>query len=618
MYVSVGDGDYKIAISNDGILWQQVETTLISYGNTIAWNGNLFVLGGDNLLFSYTGISWEESHNTIMNYYNKIIWGSFVFIAMGTGVNSIGYSYDGVNWLANGTSIFSEGFDVIYNNDIFLALGTGTYTLATSTNGNTWSGSLNTFFTTAYNGIWDGSQFIIIGTGNSNQIAHSSDGLSFSLSTNIFDTQAKCISYNGQFYIALGSGSFSIAYSNDSYIWVGITSFSISNPKYCFWDGNKYIIGAEDSTHTLITTTDGINYTGYGKTVFTVKSSGVECTTTKQRHTILFDNSTTGLVNIVNPIVIGFDSIDHYCLYYSYDAHEWTPVNTRNLFTSVKCIHWSGKMWLVATDSSIYYSFDLLDWHQCSNASATDINDICYNGNCFIALKTTGIDISYDGIYWRNVADLSTTTFKSCLWTGSFFIAVGLNTDFSFQVIFKSYDGIIWENSNDNPFLAGYGNDICWTGTTFIAVGSGLDNNVAVSNDGINWFGKGLITTTEATTVCTNGSIVIVGNATELFYSSDQGDNWNTLSPLFNVGLTKLSFQNNRFIAVGESSHDIAYSFDSQNWYYERDHSLFSGDNPVVISKSYDTSQSQMSVDRNLYVTTEFYQYGYTNFFMKK
>ena len=151
-----------------------------------------------------------------------------------------------------------------------------------------------------------------------------------------------------------------------------------------------------------------------------------------------------------------------------------------------------------------------------------------------------------------------------------------------------------------------------------MAVGSGLVNHVAISTDGLNWTEKGLITTLDATCVSTNGSTVIMGSSTQLFYSTNQGVNWTSLSSIFNTGITKLSFINHRFIAIGESANTIAYSFSVENWYYENNHSLFSGNSPTCIHKFYNADENQFVVNDNLIVTSEYRQKGFVNITIKK
>jgi len=270
----------------------------------------------------------------------------------------------------------------------------------------------------------------------------------------------------------------------------------------------------------------------------------------------------------------------------------------------------------------MFYSYDSIDWLECNNTTSLDINDICYNGyNLYIALKnTTGIAYSIDGINWRNHQEtLSDITFNACVWNGSFFVAVGSNPSGS-QCIFKSLNGFSWVESTNNPFLIG--NDICWTGTRFIVAGSGDDNHVATSVDGINWVGNGLISaTTGMSCVSSYGAIAVCGSGIELFYSNNHGLTWTAVTPsIFTVGIRKISFQNQRFIAIGEGTSFVSYSFDGLLWYHENNHDIFSTATPLCVHKSYEgeAEKNQIVLTENLEVSTEFFQDGFTNFSLSK
>ena len=310
-----------------------------------------------------------------------------------------------------------------------------------------------------------------------------------------------------------------------------------------------------------------------------------------------------------------------FSLFCYFDSHVWYHIGTENLFASVQCIYWSGSLWLIGTDNSMFYSYNSIHWLECDNTTSLDINDICYNGNnLYIALKNTpGIAYSLDGIHWRNHQDtLSDVTLNACVWNGSFFVAVGSNTGGT-QSIFKSSDGFSWVQSTNNPFMIG--NDICWTGTRFIVAGSGDDNHVATSVDGMNWVGNGLISaTTGMSCVSSHGAIAVCGSGIELFYSSDHGLNWSSVSPsIFNVGIKKISFQNQRFIAIGEGTSFISYSFDGLLWYHEMNHDIFSTAIPLCVYKSYqeEAERNQILLTENLEVSTEFFQHGFYALFVQ-
>jgi hypothetical protein len=619
LYVAVGTSASSayIAISNNGDDWDLLDDNNLTFAKTIAYNGDMFVVGGDDIIYSYDGINYSLASSGLLTSCNKILWGDNLFIGLGAGATySLIHSFDGVHWIGNNNLFVTSGNDIVYNNSIYLALGSGTAsnnTILKSTDGLNWSEVASVFFTNASNGIWDGKQFVIIGQGTY-QIVHSNDGNTFTPSSNIFSTSANCISYNGGIYIALGVGTASIAYSYDSYVWVNATTFSIDNPNSAFWDGDKFLILGDSIARSY----DGILYSGENTTLFTSASS-VEMNL-KQRNTIRFESSMTGSVDIMHPILIGMDNSTDikYPLLYSYDAHMWYPLASP-LFTSVSSILWSGDKWVVYSNN-VYYSYDLKTWTAAVGIS-TEVIELYCNDQIYIATSENTTYYSYDGIYWNvNETLPETLTFHSIVYNGTFFVAVGVDTS-NDNSIFKSSDGINWTNSV-NPLLIG--NDICWTGSVFVACGQGDTDNVVTSTDGVTWVGRGLVTTLEGKCIACNldGSMIVIGSESQLKYSVNQGVNWTSISAIFDVSNRRLSFTNNRFIATGTSTllpkPYVFYSFDGLTWYKDYNiNTLFLTDSvPCCIYKT-SSSTKTLLLENNLSLTTET-SAGYNNLSLVK
>ena len=77
------------------------------------------------------------------------------------------------------------------------------------------------------------------------------------------------------------------------------------------------------------------------------------------------------------------------------------------------------------------------------------------------------------------------------------------------------------------------GNGICWNGTYFIAVGKGI-NTIAYSSNGTQWTGLGNIEFNIGNKVGSNNSSINVASG----------------------------FANTIYVAVGQSTNTIAYSYD--------------------------------------------------------
>ena len=156
----------------------------------------------------------------------------------------------------------------------------------------------------------------------------------------------------------------------------------------------------------------------------------------------------------------------------------------------------------------------------------------------------------------------------------------------------------------------------------FVAVGDSsiTNNNVATSTDAMTWYGNGLVTTGNAKYVACdeNDSMIIVANDTEVFYSTNQGVNWTSLSTLFSSGtLFKLSYKNDRFIAVGTSSTSaVRYSFDGIIWYSEFNFDIFptSFSSSCIYKSSVGVVSQAILDDENLTISSEVRQEGFINF----
>jgi hypothetical protein len=175
---------------------------------------------------------------------------------------------------------------------------------------------------------------------------------------------------------------------------------------------------------------------------------------------------------------------------------------------------------------------------------------------------------SYDGLTWRpgvNSTSIFTTAYKVA-WNGSLWVAVGSGT---FSIAYSS-DGINWTGvvgSSTSIINIGYG--IAWNGSIWVAVGSGGTNTIAISRDGINWYGRGKdFFTTQCNGIAWNGSIwVAVGSGGNTVGYSRDGINW--LYPsgsVFSIAGNSVACTTDYSIAVGRGGHTIIYSTDGIEW----------------------------------------------------
>jgi len=111
-----------LCYSTDGINWTQDISGSSFFGaggpcRTIAWNGSLWVAGGQStnnvgiIIYSSDGTNWSEStsgSSIINNVVNTITWNGSVWVAGGSGLSVIAYSTDAITWTisTSGSSLF--------------------------------------------------------------------------------------------------------------------------------------------------------------------------------------------------------------------------------------------------------------------------------------------------------------------------------------------------------------------------------------------------------------------------------------------------------------------------------------------------------------------------------
>ena len=252
--------------------WTPLTTIFTTSGWAVAYGGGRWVAGGEgtnSLAWSWDGITWTGIASGVTNFgtrcrgvaYGEITGVGGRWVAVGVGTNSIIYSNDGLTWVIppqgiTATGIFTTGaYGVCWDGNLFWVVGQGTNTLASSPDGVTW---------TAYGQAADGGA------------NHSP-----------FSTAGYGIAYNGIQYVAMGIGGMTMAYSSDGLTWTACATPPFTQGNAVCWGapvGNIAVPGTPISprwvavgigaTHTIAYSTDGINWTGAGVTMFPAISGG--------------------------------------------------------------------------------------------------------------------------------------------------------------------------------------------------------------------------------------------------------------------------------------------------------------------------------------------------------
>lgn len=520
-------------ISYDGINWLTSNINIITKNGfvNLAWNGIVWAALGVNastLYYSYDGISWKSTGKSIAGGQNRgdIKYNGKMFIAVASNSSNYGYSYNGIDWTISNNNV--SGIFIAYNSNIWT---TGTLY---SYNGITWyrspspvtgtavSGDWNgSFFTTctistgiwlSYDGIiwtrpyassqaiwcnrWSGSMWnaFIVTTGTTGTAINSYNGINWNTQTTInagnagsgvtnFGTtyNIQPIPYIQHPAIAVGSGdNNTIAYSDDGINWTGLgkTIFSIEGYDV-FWNGQIWV-AAGNGGNSLAYSRDGISWTGLGTSVFTSGSA-------------VAHNG-----NIWVATGSGANT-----LAYSTNGINWTGLGRRIFSNEGYGICYNGTVWLAggsytgASGNTMAYSVDGITWTGIGRpVFTTACYDVAMNGSYWFAVGEGGNSIAY-----------TTTVNGSAGWTGlgtSIFSTAGTGVAWNGQLfVFTGRGGnsLAYGNSISSPTISGVtnstqllasGTGVCWNGVRFIAAGSvttgTTGNTLAYSRDGINWY----------------------------------------------------------------------------------------------------------------------------------
>jgi hypothetical protein len=547
LYVAVGGISYTsesstIATSTDGITWTgRTGTTIFnssSYG--VAYGNGLWVAVGEgtnSIATSNDGIVWTGRGKTVITSrgygvaYGKDASNNNLWVAVGEGGNTIATSNDGLTWTGRGSTIFtSTGYGVTYANNLWVAVGYGVNgnSIATSTNGTTWTGRGQTAIIlgqgVAYgNGLW-----VAVGSGggtaNGNTIVTSTDGITWTgrAKYSIFNSSMNNngglgVAYgkdasNNNLWVIAGQGSYSghsILTSTDGIYWTGRGTANLRKTAFgVIYSNNLWIAcGDDDYGNTFATSTDGNTWTGRGGKSFFSESRGLAY------GTVTFTKPTYVAAGVGVNTLVG-----------STDGTTWSPSPYTKPFTTAGYgVAWNGTQWVAvgAGGNTIAYSADGLTWTGNSTFS-TQGNDVAYgkdsSGNGLWVVAGQGgnsLATSTNGITWTGRT--GTTVFTTSGWCVAFgkdgsgnglLVAVGQGGN----TIATSTNGQTWTGRGATVFTT-QGIDVTYANNRWIAVGSG-GNSIATSTNGTTWTGLG-------TSVFTQGNGIRYTN--NLWVATGQG-----------------------------------------------------------------------------------------------
>jgi collagen type VII alpha len=493
-WVAGGSGTNAVAYTiNVPGGWTGLGTSVLTTGRGIACNqANRWVIVGTGGSHTLAYMDWDGTTSpsptltglgtaVFATQCNAVAYANGIWVSAGLGANTLAWSNDGITWLGQGTSIFSTSGDAVsWSGTTFVAGGSGTNTLAYSPNGQTWIGLGTGTFSTITQGLaWNSHHtrpeinihhpIISCGSGTSNTLAYSDDGQHWTqLGQTVFSSNGNCVHWNGQIWVAGGSGGNSFATSQDGLTWTGqgttISGHSFT-PLCLDWNGTRWLAG------------------GSGFKQFAYSDDG---------------------------------------LTWSYPSFYATVAST------IYGLAWNGALWVGAGHGPILsapfwtemlYSSDGITWTAppypggypfgglsgTNGASGTvSGKGVAYGNNRFVAVGYGDCSIAWssDGLSWTRLGlAIFSTSGNGIAWNGRLFVAVGSGTN----SIAYSSDGVTWTGLGTGIFSTS-GNSVCWTGERWVATGTGT-NTLAYSDNGTTWTGLG-------TTVFSTSGLGCGGNPT--------------------------------------------------------------------------------------------------------
>ena len=594
----------SLLYSYDGINWAKVSTSAQTFNQScisIEWNGILWVMVGyddraagirRSVYYSYNGFDWAYTPvNVFEEYGDSIKWNGTMFVATGWRVvvdtDTIAYSYDGINWITSRTFFTSSSartYGIGWNGNKWIICGSGplNQTMITSTDGINWSYVTNNISGIALNPSYSIDPEPDLRMTNFN--IYSQNVPNYLTSSNQIFVDASTIRLNNIVSINKNSGN---TYVNGCLAIGTITASTLAGPATLLdVNGNvninsyqrsanspKIWVAGGSGTNTIATSPNGITWTARVNTVFTTECKGLAW------------NGSLWVALGSGSNTIG----------YSRDGFNWTGLGTGIFDLEGRRVAWNGSLWIAVgsgTSNRIATSPNGITWSSSTSGnSVLDLEgyDIAWNGSLWVAVgrgTAHTIATSPDGITWtgRGKSIISTSA-RGIAWNGLLWVAVGTGTN----TIATSPDGITWTGRGD-PFISGIGYGVAWNGSLWVAVGTGT-NTIVSSPDGITWTARTNTLNAYGSSVEWNGSVwVATGGGTNTLATSPDGITWTGRGDPF-----------------GSGGNAIAYSTDPNpdlrmtnfNVYSQNVPNYLTSSNQILVGTSSITLNSIMTINKD-------------------
>jgi hypothetical protein len=516
-----------------------------------------------------------------------------------TGSNSsIAYSIDGVSWtnLSNSTGILSSGNSLDWDGNVWVACGTpGTTTnssIVFSRNGLDWqsaTGSVDIFNYEVRSVKTDGDRWIAVGsTGAVNNICYSDDGIVWKPcvieifpSYQYLQIEPYSIGYNGTYWVIVGERLYTsfntglqVLYISkngiifDNYPIIMSQLDSTTDPPIRIntvcWNGNFWVYGT--SSETIIGGTGGAVVWNSDPGLFPYSSnisSNLTPVSSDQGSNLEIKNiSWNGKFFIASGTHTSSSDSSKYM--YSYNGVNWSlDVSSVKIFGKLLNTFWDGTKWLGVGVAGP------------GNTTQGGIN-------------TTGY--SYNGIDWYGVeSSPASPTFPIITFTSLLFNrcnSVRRNTEYKNKLLFTPKQVFLLDNRNTTGYGSLVGNGKLTGSTTDASVVNWNWTDMA-ANDAC-WNGNNWVIVCDSNINFNNGTIYYSIAPISVRPGFGPTDLWNNIgASIFSISGNGITWDGTKWIALGEGTNTIAYSYDGNTWIpVTNNNLLFTSGKKVYFNKS--------------------------------
>lgn len=545
-------------------------------------------VGGCNIAITHDYITWT---------YKRIFEGQAYDI-----------TYDGSKWIATGEhsdptrriqsstddgetwSPMFETIDVSNNVTTIVSSPLTSEYLYSNDNGSTWTTSNNNVFSFGTNKICSddyNTAWVAVGDGSMNTVAISSDGIHWTGKGLIFNIRGNSVYHNNGVWVAVGQDTD----ANRNIAWSTDDGDTWSYPNfYMFYEGmdvvfalNRWIVCGFGNF--IFWSLDGITWNGANK---------------------LHIHASQWLINKLqvsnDRVIISGRNNNHTAFFHQLYLDPGFKVQTLS-FNMIPLSSGDTQHGFAELNGIVYHEGSYYVVGDVGNNTNSDENDlIIYNGqvNNNIHWATSSFTSSMNN-FTNGVG-------KSINTDGSKLIITGESSEISKRVQYSEDNGINWNSylplseqasnyvtniitlSNTGKYAYSTDEGLNWTVNDdnvfsvsmnkihysktqqiWMAVGEGSTNTVALSTDGINWTGKGMIFNIKGNSVYYTGGLwVAVGKDTDttknIAWSSDNGDTWNYPSEtLLTIHGNDVLYAFNRWFVCGNNT-SVYWSYNGITW----------------------------------------------------